>query len=180
MVSRPLYTTKKAREGSVPPASLESGSGSGGTASRAFALESGGSRDAVWAWGQVIVVGNAPRLRSACSIESLCLHRPLPAAVTVDLRPEASLGHGRGVASPPATVRFLEPIGEARRFACEDGRELWCLPEARSGAAEQLRALGRVGVGGFVDGGRDGEGPWLIRERADRLLAALLGEHEDQ
>jgi len=100
--------------------------------------------------------------------------------VTVDLRPEASLGHGRGVASPPATVRFLEPIGEARRFACEDGRELWCLPEARSGAAEQLRALGRVGVGGFVDGGRDGEGPWLIRERADRLLAALLGEHEDQ
>ncbi|HVH99602.1 MAG TPA: hypothetical protein VM869_12865, partial [Enhygromyxa sp.] len=54
------------------------------------------------------------------------------------------------------------------------------MPEARAGAAEQLRALGRVGIGGFVDGGRDGEGPWLLRERADRALAALLGEHEDQ
>jgi hypothetical protein len=94
------------------------------------------------------------------------------------LHPEASLGHGRG--GLPATVRSLEPIGEARRFALEDGRELWRLPEGRSGAAEQLRVLGRVGIGGFVDGGRDGEGPYLVRERADRVLAALLGEHEDR
>jgi hypothetical protein len=96
------------------------------------------------------------------------------------LHTEASLGHGRGVASPPATVRSLEPIGEARRFALADGRELWRLPEARAGAVEQLRMLGRMGIGGFVDGGRDGEGLYLVRERADRLLAALLGEHEER
>ncbi|MFO7566992.1 MAG: hypothetical protein R6X02_30385 [Enhygromyxa sp.] len=98
--------------------------------------------------------------------------------MTDRLRPDVSLGHGPGVANPPVTVCLLEAMGEARRLACEDGRELWRLPEARAGAVEQLCALGRAGVGGFVDGGRDGEGPYVIRERADRLLAGLLGEHE--
>ncbi len=77
-------------------------------------------------------------------------------------------------------MRSLEPIGDARRFVCEDGRELWRLPDGRSSAAEQLRALGRVGIGGFVAGGRDEQGIWLVRERADRALADLLGEHEQQ
>lgn len=76
-------------------------------------------------------------------------------------------------------MESLESVGVAQRFACADGRELWRLPEpAGAGAHEQLRALGRVGVGGFVDGGRDERGLWLFRARAQSDLATLLGAHE--
>src|SRR5690606_29111802 len=47
---------------------------------------------------------------------------------------------------------------------CSGGRELWRLTEQLGGAVERLLALGRAGVGGFVKGGCDEEGPWLIRD----------------
>lgn len=73
----------------------------------------------------------------------------------------------------------LEPIGDARRFVHADGRELWRLPGTRKREADELLALGRGGIGGFVEGGHDAEGPWLVRARAQTKLAALLGTHED-
>lgn len=82
------------------------------------------------------------------------------------------------MSGPPPSERALEPLGDAERFACTDGRELWRLPSSRARAAEQLLALGRSGVGGFVDGGRDERGPWLVRAAAATKLAALLGTHE--
>ena len=108
---------------------------------------------------------------------------------TPPLHPQAPLGHVEGMGTVPTIERPLEPvgpiepigpIGEARRFACADGRELWRLPDSHTKACGQLRALGRVGVGGFVDGGRDEQGLWLVRARADRDLALLLGAHEDR
>lgn len=73
----------------------------------------------------------------------------------------------------------LEPIGEARRFGRADGRELWRLPEHRAREADELLALGRGGIGGFVEGGRDEQGLWLVRASTRIQLAALLGTHED-
>ena len=73
----------------------------------------------------------------------------------------------------------LEPIGEARRFGHLDGSELWRLPAHRANEADELLALGRGGIGGFVEGGVDDEGPWLRRAATQTKLAALLGTHED-
>ncbi|WP_181197373.1 hypothetical protein [Enhygromyxa salina] len=82
------------------------------------------------------------------------------------------------MSGPPRSARALESVGEARRFACADGRELWRLPSSRATQADELLALGPEGLGGFVEGGRDDEGPWLVRERAETRLSALLGTHE--
>lgn len=73
----------------------------------------------------------------------------------------------------------LDPIGDARRFLQADGRELWRLHGTRKREADELLALGRGGIGGFVEGGHDAEGPWLVRARAQTKLSALLGTHED-
>jgi hypothetical protein len=80
---------------------------------------------------------------------------------------------------PPEPLDPIGWIGEARRFVHADGRELWRLPGTRKREADELLALGHGGIGGFVEGGHDAEGPWLVRSRAQTKLAALLGTHED-
>jgi hypothetical protein len=79
----------------------------------------------------------------------------------------------------PKPLEPLHPIGEARRFAYPDARELWRLPSTRKREADELLALGRGGIGGFVEGGSDDEGPFLVRAHAQTKLAALLGTHEE-
>jgi hypothetical protein len=62
--------------------------------------------------------------------------------------------------------------GRARRFAT-GGEELWRFDPADLEIAERLLELGREGVGGFVDGGVDDVGPWLVRALPEQTLAAL-------
>ncbi|WP_146661562.1 hypothetical protein, partial [Enhygromyxa salina] len=90
------------------------------------------------------------------------------------------LGHGGPVAPPPVSERSLEPIRVAQRSACADGRELWRLPLSHQTAADELLELGRAGIGGFIEGGRDpSDGTaWLVRARIETKLPALLGTHE--
>ena len=57
----------------------------------------------------------------------------------------------------------LEPRGRARRWAMPGGRELWRLESQDERVALRMGQLGQSGVGGFVDAGRDDDGPWLVR-----------------
>ncbi|HEX7662898.1 MAG TPA: hypothetical protein VF407_00230, partial [Polyangiaceae bacterium] len=67
----------------------------------------------------------------------------------------------------------LEPIGQARRFRTDDDQEIWRFPRSEEKRAARLLQLGEKRVGGFVRGGIDAEGPWIVRritptQRADR------------
>src|SRR5262245_13822015 len=62
----------------------------------------------------------------------------------------------------------LPPRGRAARSACENG-ELWRLPADAEPVAERLLSLGAAGVGGFVDGGLDEQGAWLLRRTGTSL-----------
>jgi len=64
-----------------------------------------------------------------------------------------------GFASASAGVK----LGCASCETAADGRELWRLPEVEQSLSERLTRLGRRGVFGFVDCGRDGTGIWLLR-----------------
>lgn len=64
----------------------------------------------------------------------------------------------------------LSPRGRATRARCASG-ELWRLPAADRALAARLLELAEHGLGGFVDGGEDDEGVWLVR----RLPVATLG-----
>lgn len=76
----------------------------------------------------------------------------------------------------------LAPVGRAQRFLCtkacdnEPRFEVWRLPSGAEAIAKRLLDLGERGVGGFVVGGADEEGLWLIR-RAPSPLSLWLGEH---
>jgi hypothetical protein len=76
----------------------------------------------------------------------------------------------------PAAGPPLESIGQARRFELELGRELWRLPDDAN--ASELLELGSLGLGGFVEGGRDDEGPWLIRAASKDSVGEWLGARE--
>ena len=67
----------------------------------------------------------------------------------------------------------LPPGSPASRGLAPD-LEIWRLTADR--AALRLLDLGRRGVAGFVDGGRDEEGAWLARRPASPALAAWLDE----
>ncbi|MEJ7731362.1 MAG: hypothetical protein WKG00_19370 [Polyangiaceae bacterium] len=58
-------------------------------------------------------------------------------------------------------VRRARRCGRARR-----------LPREAEAVGDRLLALSAHGVG-FVDGGSDGEGPWLLRRAAPSLLEQL-------
>ncbi|MEO8796430.1 MAG: hypothetical protein ABI551_00970, partial [Polyangiaceae bacterium] len=68
----------------------------------------------------------------------------------------------------------LEPMGSARRFRTDDDHaEIWRFSRSDEKRAGRLLTLGERRVGGFVRGGLDAEGVWLVRRavptsRADR------------
>jgi hypothetical protein len=69
-------------------------------------------------------------------------------------------------------------VGRARRFELDASEqteaELWTLPSSDVALAERLLELGKTAVGGFVDGGVDGEGVWLVRRLGTRSLASAM------
>lgn len=67
----------------------------------------------------------------------------------------------------------LDGRGRAQRWALEGGRQLWRLERADERVALRLRQLAEDGVGGFVDGGRDDAGPWLVRHLPRETLDQL-------
>lgn len=74
----------------------------------------------------------------------------------------------------PAAARHEQALGRARLIVLEDGAELWRVPDVHDPAVARLRAWGPVGLGGFVDAGRDDAGAWLWRPAAPLRLDAWL------
>jgi hypothetical protein len=68
----------------------------------------------------------------------------------------------------------LPPLGRASRWAVNEGRELWRLEASDEAAARRLLAFGEASVGGFVDGGADEEGIWLVRALRGKTAAELF------
>lgn len=67
----------------------------------------------------------------------------------------------------------LESRGRASRWSVDGGRELWRLQDADERVARRLRQIAEAGVGGFVDGGRDEDGWWLVRDLPAETLEQL-------
>ncbi len=75
-------------------------------------------------------------------------------------------------------TRALPAIGRATREAItDDGGERWGLGPADARVAVRLLALGKEGVGGFVEGGEEAGGSWLRRASGEPTLAAWLRDH---
>jgi len=68
----------------------------------------------------------------------------------------------------------LPPFGRATRFACGGGAELFRLESADESGARRLPSLGGSSVGGFVDGGTDEQGVWIVRAAFTETLADRL------
>lgn len=68
----------------------------------------------------------------------------------------------------------LSPLGRAKRFECEGGAELYRLEATDESAARRLLSLGESCVGGFVDGGMDEQGVWIVRGAFPETLADHL------
>lgn len=71
----------------------------------------------------------------------------------------------------------VDKVGRARssRTALDRG-QLWTIEPEDEAVADRLLSLGIGGVGGFVDGGRDASGVWLLRKLAAISLADRLRE----
>ena len=78
----------------------------------------------------------------------------------------------------PAAGQPLEAIGQVRRFEIALGRELWRLPASEEAQANELLELGARGLGGFLEGGRDEQGLWLIRAASKDGLGEWLAARE--
>ncbi len=70
------------------------------------------------------------------------------------------------------TERGTEVVGRAAhdRQSLDQG-QIWKLAATDEPIADRLLSLGIAGVGGFVDGGRDGACVWLVRKLAAETLA---------
>lgn len=79
----------------------------------------------------------------------------------------------------PETLGFvpgapLPPFGRASRFACAGGAELFRLEASDEPAVHRLLSLGESSIGGFVDGGTDEHGAWIVRAAPSENLADRL------
>lgn len=79
----------------------------------------------------------------------------------------------------PETLGFvpgapLSPVGRASRFACEGGAELFRLEASDEAAVRRLLSLGESSIGGFVEGGMDEHGVWMVRAAYSETLADRL------
>jgi hypothetical protein len=82
----------------------------------------------------------------------------------------AAAGHEARLAKADRVGRALHS-----RTPIEEG-QLWTLRPEDEPVADRLLSLGIAGVGGFVDGGRDGDGVWLFRKLAAASLADRMRE----
>lgn len=72
----------------------------------------------------------------------------------------------------------LPPLGRAERFSCADGRELHRLSSSDEAAARRLLSFGESSIGGFVEGGLDADGVWLVRTTGGKTLAERIRERK--
>lgn len=74
----------------------------------------------------------------------------------------------------------LPACGRATRSEAKGSppREIWRLQAADEAVGDRLLELGKAGVGGFVDGGVDGEGVWLVRRAPSGMLAETIRERK--
>src|SRR5262245_12035672 len=76
----------------------------------------------------------------------------------------------------------LDARGRATRFEANNEAgarvELWRLDASDERIADRLLDLGAAGVGGFVQGGVDELGPWLVRGPLGSELAQRIRERK--
>jgi hypothetical protein len=68
----------------------------------------------------------------------------------------------------------LPAVGRASRAESPPDGEIWRLPPADDAVARRLLQLGEAGLGGFVDGGIDDAGVWLLRRAGGTSLHEAL------
>jgi hypothetical protein len=83
-----------------------------------------------------------------------------------------SLGISKGI-ELPACGRAAR--SEAKGVAY---REIWRLPAGDEAVGDRLIELGKAGIGGFIDGGLDSEGVWLLRRAPSGMLAEKIRERK--
>lgn len=85
-------------------------------------------------------------------------------------RDPASIGLSLGPGMPPLGRASLWELGAGR-----DG-EVWRLPAGEEATGDRLLSLGAAGIGGFIEGGADAEGVWLLRRHASPTLSDRMKE----
>src|SRR5688500_907033 len=87
-------------------------------------------------------------------------------------QPITSLGLTGGIELPAC--------GRASRSEAKGSplREIWRLPAADEAVGDRLIELGKAGVGGFLDGGVDEGGVWLVRRAPSGMLAEKIRERK--
>ncbi|HZF48671.1 MAG TPA: hypothetical protein VE093_08485 [Polyangiaceae bacterium] len=83
-----------------------------------------------------------------------------------------SLGLSKGI-DLPACGRAAR--SEAKGIA---HREIWRLPAEDEAVGDRLIDLGKAGIGGFLDGGVDEGGVWLVRRAPSAMLAEKIRERK--
>lgn len=81
-------------------------------------------------------------------------------------------GHHSGAQLAQCGRATRHEVAEAEGGAAD--REIWRLPAADEAVGDRLLALGAEGLGGFVDGGIDEEGVWLLRLAGGATLAERM------
>lgn len=84
----------------------------------------------------------------------------------------SSLGFAKGIELPAC--------GRAARNEAKgiEEREIWRLPAEDEAVGDRLIELGKAGIGGFLDGGVDEEGVWLLRRAPAGMLAKKIRERK--
>ena len=71
----------------------------------------------------------------------------------------------------------LEDLGRAKRFRCARG-ELWRFEADDEVVSERLLRMGKRNLGGFIDGGLDEDGAWLLRRVGSTTLSREMRQRE--
>jgi hypothetical protein len=84
----------------------------------------------------------------------------------------SSLGLEKGIELPAC--------GRASRSEAKgiEHREIWRLPADDEAVGDRLVELGKAGIGGFLDGGVDEAGVWLVRRAPAAMLAEKIRERK--
>jgi eukaryotic-like serine/threonine-protein kinase len=80
--------------------------------------------------------------------------------------------------SPSAERTWSEGPGRARCRTIDAATSLWRLPLHDDPVGDRLLSFGEANLGGFVDGGIDDEGVWLVRRLGAASLTEVLREQK--